>query len=123
MLNKNQIKDLENITLLNKKFNSGDISFDETKYIIENSSDERISHLLKVSDQIVRYEMIITILTFFDRKRIQKLLLPYNEFVRFINELTNNQPKEVIAELYFLACEQIKTGYIPESPLTINLFR
>ena len=25
MLNKNQIKDLENITLLNKKFNSGDI--------------------------------------------------------------------------------------------------
>lgn len=123
MLNKNQIKDLENITLLNKKFNSGDISFDETKYIIENSSDGRISHLLKVSDQIVRYEMIITILTFFDRKRIQKLLLPYNEFVRFINELTNNQPKEVITELYFLACEQIKTGYIPASPLTINLFR
>ena len=123
MLNKNQIKDLENITLLNKKFNSGDISFDEAKYIIENSSDERISHLLKVSDQIIRYEMIITILTFFDRKRIQKLLLPYNEFVRFINELTNNQPKEVTAELYFLACEQIKTGYIPASPLTINLFR
>lgn len=123
MLNKNQIKDLENITLLNKKFNSGDISFDETKYIIENSSDERISHLLKVSDQIVRYEMIITILTFFDRKRIKKLLLPYNGFVRFINELTNNQPKEVITELYFLAYEQIKTGYIPASPLTINLFR
>lgn len=42
MLNKNQIKDLENITLLNKKFNSGDISFDEAKYISENSSDERI---------------------------------------------------------------------------------
>jgi hypothetical protein len=123
MLNKNQIKELEMITLLNKKFNSGDISFDETKHIVENSSDDRISYLLKVSDQLVRYEMIITILTFFDRKRIKKLLLPYNEFVRFINELSNTQPKEVLTELYFLACEQIRTGYIPASPLTINLFR
>jgi hypothetical protein len=123
MLNKNQIKELEMITLLNKNFNSGDISFDETKHIMENSSDDRISYLLKVSDQLVRYEMIITILTFFDRKRIKKLLLPYNEFVRFINELSNKQPKEVLTELYFLACEQIRTGYIPASPLTINLFR
>jgi hypothetical protein len=123
MLNKNQIKELEMITLLNKNFNSGDISFDETKHIMENSSDDRISYLLKVSDQLVRYEMIITILTFFDRKRIKKLLLPYNEFVRFINELSNTQPKEVLTELYFLACEQIRTGYIPASPLTINLFR
>jgi hypothetical protein len=123
MLNKNQIKELEMITLLNKNFNSGDISFDETKHIMENSSDDRISYLLKVSDQLVRYEMIITILTFFDRKRIKKLLLTYNEFVRFINELSNTQPKEVLTELYFLACEQIRTGYIPASPLTINLFR
>lgn len=123
MLNKNQIKELEMITLLNKNFNSGDISFDETKHIMENSSDDRISYLLKVSDQLVRYEMIITILTFFDRKRIKKLLLPYNEFVRFINELSNTQPKEFLIELYFLACEQIRTGYIPASPLTINLFR
>jgi hypothetical protein len=123
MLNKNQIKELEMITLLNKNFNSGDISFDETKHIMENSSDDRISYLLKVSDQLVRYEMIITILTFFDRKRIKKLLLPYNEFVRFINELSNTQPKEVLTELYFLTCEQIRTGYIPASPLTINLFR
>ena len=46
----------------------------------------------------------------------------YNEFVRFINE-SNTQPKEVLTELYFLACEQIRTGYIPASPLTINLFR
>jgi penicillin-binding protein-related factor A (putative recombinase) len=122
MLNKNQIKELEMITLLNKKFNSGDISFDETKHIMENSSDDRISYLLKVSDQLVRYEMIITILTFFDRKRIKKLLLPYNEFVRLINE-SNTQSKEVLTELYFLACEQIRTGYIPASPLTINLFR
>ena len=123
MLNKNQIKELEMITLLNKNFNSGDISFDETKHIMENSSDDRISYLLKVSDQLVRYEMIITILTFFDRKRIKKLLLPYNEFVRFINELSNTQPKEFLTELYFLACEQIRTGYIPASPLTINLIR
>jgi hypothetical protein len=123
MLNKNQIKELEMITLLNKNFNSGDISFDETKHIMENSSDDRISYLLKVSDQLVRYEMIITILTFLDRKRIKKLLLPYNEFVRFINELSNTQPKEILTELYFLAYEQIRTGYVPASPLTINLFR
>lgn len=123
MLNKNQKRDLENITSLNSKFNRGDISFDETKQILDNSSDERIFHLLKMSDQELRYELIICILTFFDRKRIKKLLLPYSEFVRFINELGNNQPLEVIEELYFLTCEQIKTGYIPASPLTINLFR
>lgn len=123
MLNKNQKRDLEKITSLNLKFNRGDISFDETKQILDNSSDERISHLLKMADPELRYELVITILTFFDRKRIKKLLLPYNEFVRFINELSNNQPLEVTEELYFLACEQIKTGYIPASPLTINLFR
>jgi len=123
MLNKNQKRELEKITSLNSKFNRGEISFDETKQILDNSSDERISHLLKMADAELRYELVITILTFFDRKRIKKLLLPYNEFVRFINELSNNQPLEVIEELYFLACEQIKTGYIPASPLTINLFR
>lgn len=123
MLNRNQKRDLKNITSLNSRFNSGDISFDETKQILDNSSDERILHLLKMSDQEVRYELIICILTFFDRKRIKKLLLSYSEFVRFINELSNNQPLEVIEELYFLTCEQIKTGYIPASPLTINLFR
>jgi hypothetical protein len=123
MLNKNQKRDLEKITSLNSKFNRGDIYFDETKKILDNSSDERILHLLKMSDQELRYELIICILTFFDRKRIKKLLLPYSEFVRFINELSNNQPLEIIEELYFLSCEQIKTGYIPASILTINLFR
>lgn len=121
MLDINRQKELDQIINLHRDWVRGE-TFEDTKQVLENSSDERISHLLETADMKMKYEMIITILDTFDTHRSRKLLLPYTEFLSFIKEVNRGKNvREVYEELYFMTLEQIKTKYIPTSGITTNI--
>lgn len=121
MLDINRQKELDQIINLHRDWVRGE-KFEDTKLVLENSSDDRILYLLQTADMKMKYEMVITILDTFDSHRRRKLLLPYTEFLSFIKEVNRGKNiKEVYEELYFMALEQIKTKYIPISGITINI--
>ena len=120
MLNVNRQKELDQIINLHSDWKRGE-TFEDTKQVLENSSDERISYLLQTADMKLKYEMIITILSTFDTHRHKKFLLPYTEFLSFIKEVNRGNVREVYEELYFMALEQIKTNYIPVSGIIKNI--
>lgn len=121
MLDINRQKELDQIINLHRDWVRGE-TFEDTKQVLENSSDERISYLLETADMKMKYEMIITILDTFDTHRSRKLLLPYTEFLSFIKEVNRGKNvREVYEELYFMTLEQIKTKYIPTSGITTNI--
>ena len=120
MLDINRQKELNHIINLHKDWKRGE-TFEDTKQLLENSSNERISYLLKNADMKLKYEMIITILDTFDEHFHKKFLLPYTEFLSFIKQINHNVEKEVYEEPYFMTLEQIKTNYIPISGIVKNI--
>ena len=121
MLDSNRQKELDQIINLHRDWVRGE-TFEDTKLVLDNSSDDRISYLLETADMKMKYEMIITILDTFDTHRSRKLLLPYTEFLSFIKEVNRGKNvREVYEELYFMTLEQIKTKYIPTSGITTNI--
>jgi hypothetical protein len=113
MLGNNKRKELINIINLHRDWKRGEV-FEDTKVVLENSSDERISYLLENANMTMKYEMIITIVNSFNKNRFKKLLLPYSEFISLIKEI-NRGNESNYEELYFMALEQIRTKYIPVS--------
>lgn len=101
------------LTDLYRKFILDDTSLDDTKDLVRNSSNDRISYLLSVSDSRMRFEIIMCLLSELPILRNKYLLNPYTETLKLIKGLKENQSKEIIDELYFLAEEQVKTKYSP----------
>lgn len=106
-------KDILMLNELYKRYNSGYSDFDDTKELIQNSSNDRIQYLLEVCDAKMRFEIIVCMLSELPLKRNIKLLNPYTEYLKFIKGLKQGISMEAISELYFLAQEQIKTKYVP----------
>ena len=98
---------------LYKRYSLGHLDFDDTKKLILNSSNERLSYLLNVSENRIKFEIIVCLLSELPAERNIRLLNPYLEYVKFIKALHQNLPLDVLQELYFLAQEQIKTKYVP----------
>lgn len=106
-------KEILLFTELYKKYSLGQIDFDDTKNLVQNSSNDRLSYLLSSSDSRIKFELIVCLLSELPTKRNMHLLNPYVEFVRFIKAIHQNFAMDVLEELYFLAQEQIKTKYVP----------
>lgn len=117
-MNSNQ-KEILLLSELYRRYRSGQSDFDDTIEMVSNSSNDRISYLLNISDDRIRFELIVCMLSELPIERNRRLLNPYTEYVKFIKALQQNHPMEVLEELYFLAKEQIRTKYEPLGPYEI----
>lgn len=106
-------KEILLLSELYRRYSLGYLDFDDTKNLVRNSSNDRLSYLLNVSDNRIKFEIIVCLLSELSADRNIRLLNPYVEYVKFIKALHQNLPMDVLEELYFLAQEQIKTKYVP----------
>lgn len=106
-------KELLLLAELYRRYSLGYSDFDDTKELVNTSSNDRLSYLLSVSDNRIKFELIICMLSELPAERNIRLLNAYVEYVKFIKALHQNLPMDVLEELYFLAQEQIKTKYVP----------